>query len=416
MKDYLPNAEHRVCARHIYANWRKKHRAHDWQKKFWAVAKAANKQDFNYYKAKLAQETPEGAQDIMRNDPQHWARAFFDVGSYCESVDNNLCESFNHAIVDARFYPIISMMEKIRTKIFTRIQQQRDKGSKFHGKICPSIFKKLQAAIARTQYMEVLWNGKDGFEVKLLTGRRRQYTVSLENRTCSCGYFQLSGLPCAHAITAIYKCGKLVDDYIAPCYSVSVFNQIYEHCLQPVEGEEMWPISQNPRPQAPGYVRMPGRPKKNARKREETEQPKGKKMSKHGTIIVCSLCKTPGHNKSGCKSNPERGNRKFHHLKKPTKTKKATEQPTAGAGTSQASAPTGKPPATRAKVGSVPVNKPANKFKPPRTKHAAAAGTSSHAAAGTSSQVAPGTGRGKKRGRPASSIPSYSYFTCSGNY
>jgi hypothetical protein len=65
MKDFVPAAQHRMCARHIYANWRKKHRAHEWQKKFWPVAKAANKQDFNYYKAKLAQETPEGAKDIM---------------------------------------------------------------------------------------------------------------------------------------------------------------------------------------------------------------------------------------------------------------------------------------------------------------------------------------------------------------
>jgi hypothetical protein len=114
MKDFLPKAEHRMCARHIYANWRKKHRAHEWQKKFWAVAKASNQQDFNYYRANLAQETPEGAKDMMRTEPVHWARAFFPVGSKCESIDNNLCESFNHAIVDARFYPIISMQEKIR--------------------------------------------------------------------------------------------------------------------------------------------------------------------------------------------------------------------------------------------------------------------------------------------------------------
>ena len=54
---------------------------------------------------------------MMRTEPVHWARAFFPVGSNCESVDNNLCESFNHAIVDARFYPIISMQEKIRKKL-----------------------------------------------------------------------------------------------------------------------------------------------------------------------------------------------------------------------------------------------------------------------------------------------------------
>ncbi|CAM0943038.1 unnamed protein product [Alopecurus aequalis] len=34
MRDYLPNAEQRICARHTYANWRKKYMAHEWQKKF----------------------------------------------------------------------------------------------------------------------------------------------------------------------------------------------------------------------------------------------------------------------------------------------------------------------------------------------------------------------------------------------
>ena len=168
--------------------------------------------------------------------------------------------------------------------------------------------------------MEVLWNGKDGYEVKLLTGRKRQYTVSLENRICSCGYFQLSGLPCSHAITAIYKCGQLVEDYIAPCYSVSVFKQIYDHCLEPVQGEESWPISDKPRPQAPGYVRMPGRPKKNARKREEHEKPKpSNKMTRHGTVIKCGLCGAKGHNRSGCPKNPDRAKKKNAHLKKTTK-------------------------------------------------------------------------------------------------
>ena len=54
MKDYLPDAEHTMCAGHIYADWRKKHRSHELQKNFWAIAKASNRQDFNYYKAKLA--------------------------------------------------------------------------------------------------------------------------------------------------------------------------------------------------------------------------------------------------------------------------------------------------------------------------------------------------------------------------
>jgi hypothetical protein len=41
-----------------------------------------------------------------------------------------------------------------------------------------------------------------------------------------------------------------------------------------VEGEEMWPISEKPRPIASGYVKMPGMPTKNAR-REEPEKHQG---------------------------------------------------------------------------------------------------------------------------------------------
>jgi hypothetical protein len=120
-----------MCARHIYANWRKKHRDHELQKLFWAIAKSGNREDFNYHKAKLAQKTHDGAKDIMKTDPKHWARAYFPVGSNCESVDNNLCEAFNHAIIESRFYPIISMLEKIREKITLRVQENRTGLGKF---------------------------------------------------------------------------------------------------------------------------------------------------------------------------------------------------------------------------------------------------------------------------------------------
>jgi hypothetical protein len=48
-------------------------------------------------------------------------------------------------------------------------------------------------------------------------------------------------------------------------------------------------------------------------------------MSKHGTIIVCSLCGTSGHNKSGCAKNPEREKKKNPHLVK-TSNKRKTPQ------------------------------------------------------------------------------------------
>ena len=210
--------------------------------------------------------------------------------------------------------------------MYVRIQEQRSKCDKWHATVCPNIFKKLQGNIKRTQFCEVLWNGKDGFEVKHLTGRGRRYTVNLERKTCSCGYLQLAGLPCCHAICAIYKSGRKIEEFIHPCYYIETFKKIYEHCLQPVEGEECWPVSRNPRPVAPGYIAMPGaRKKNNDRRREEGEAPKGKKLSKHGIQITCGSCGGKGHNKGSCSKNADRNKKTKAFLGKRGKKQRSTE-------------------------------------------------------------------------------------------
>ena len=62
---------------------------------------------------------------------------------------------------------------------------------------------------------------------------------------------------------------------------------------------------------------MPGRPKKNHRRREVGEAPKGKKLSKHGCKIKCGHCGNTGHNKSSWSKNPEKGNKKNYFLNRP---------------------------------------------------------------------------------------------------
>jgi len=77
VKELVPNVEHRMCARHIYANWRKKYTNKKLQKKWWRCAKAPCRTLFNLYRAYLAQETLEGAEDMMNTSPEHWSKAFF---------------------------------------------------------------------------------------------------------------------------------------------------------------------------------------------------------------------------------------------------------------------------------------------------------------------------------------------------
>ena len=148
--------------------------------------------------------------------------------------------------------------------------------------------------------------------------------MNLERFTCSCRYWDLSGLPCCHAISAIYTVKKELDDFIAPCYRIDVYDQVYSHVLQPVEGKESWPVAPNPRPFPPKKKKMPGRPKVE-RRREEQEKPKGNKLSRKGVRGKCSSCGGGDHNKRKCTSNPDVV-REHAHQKKQAKSARKKQQ------------------------------------------------------------------------------------------
>ncbi|WVZ64352.1 LOW QUALITY PROTEIN: hypothetical protein U9M48_013885 [Paspalum notatum var. saurae] len=306
--ELAPNAEHRMCARHIYANWRKKHTDKELQKKWWGCAKASCRTLFNLRRALLAQETPEGARDMMKTSPEHWSRAFFKLGSNCDSVDNNLCETFNNSIMESRFLPVISMNEAIRRKIMVRIQENRAKAEKWTGTICSNIFRKLKINIERSRNCYVLWNGKDGFEVT--EKKDKKYNVNLEQRVCTCTGNLLVYLAVMPLVASTRRQGNWM--ITLPLASLLVYMKTYDHVLQPVQGADNWPISDIPRPRPPAYVKMPGRPK-TERTREQGEAPKGIKLSKIGIKMSCCAKKTT-HNARTCPKNPEAGKKKNAHI------------------------------------------------------------------------------------------------------
>ena len=71
IQHWAPLAEHRNCARHLYANWRKKFKKKEWQKRWWKCAKASCPLLFNMARTRLAQFTREGAHALINTDPSH---------------------------------------------------------------------------------------------------------------------------------------------------------------------------------------------------------------------------------------------------------------------------------------------------------------------------------------------------------
>ncbi|KAL0428872.1 UNVERIFIED_CONTAM: hypothetical protein Sradi_0513200 [Sesamum radiatum] len=126
LKDLVPDSEHRFCVRHMYENFKMKWKSVELKEYFWKAASTANKREFENFMKKIEELDPKIKPDVetasewlKKISPEHWARSHFPVHSKCDILVNNLCESFNNYILEARDKPIISMIEWIRTRLMS---------------------------------------------------------------------------------------------------------------------------------------------------------------------------------------------------------------------------------------------------------------------------------------------------------
>ncbi|GKE97500.1 hypothetical protein Tco_0020851, partial [Tanacetum coccineum] len=76
VKDVMPNAEHRQCARHNYENFRKQYHSLEYRQLFWAASKASYPQLFNKIMDKIKSANPNAHKYLMDKNPKTWSKAF----------------------------------------------------------------------------------------------------------------------------------------------------------------------------------------------------------------------------------------------------------------------------------------------------------------------------------------------------
>ncbi|KAF9613939.1 hypothetical protein IFM89_013474 [Coptis chinensis] len=122
----------------------------------------------------------------------------------------------------------------------------------------------------------------------------KRYNVDLGKFECSCIEWQMSGIPCAHAVAVIRK--KRVEKwsrYCSPYFSVEAFRRTYANYLYPLENIEDWEEIDEPEELVlpPEVASKVGRPRKQ-RIRGDDEPPKTRRK--------CTKCGELGHNPITC--------------------------------------------------------------------------------------------------------------------
>ncbi|GKV04670.1 hypothetical protein SLEP1_g16796 [Rubroshorea leprosula] len=185
---------------------------------------------------------------LMQYDPKHWCKTFFDTHSKCDAIDNNMCETFNECILDARQKAALSLLEDLRWKCSKRIiAKQAFVDKSFVGEFGPKVWEKIE-----------------------------------ERRVAMSRVWQLNGIPCKHAMLAIQHREKNFEYYVHPCYKRQAYINTYKNCIIPLDGMERWEELGMPSLDPPVQRKTTGRLKKK-RHLEDWEISNGFNISRKGT-------------------------------------------------------------------------------------------------------------------------------------
>ncbi|GKV48622.1 hypothetical protein SLEP1_g55420 [Rubroshorea leprosula] len=184
----FPSANHRWCARHIYYNFAK----------------------------------------IDRGD---------DCKIQCDSIDNNMGETFNSWILQARCKAPITMLNTIMDQCTVRLKEKHESVAKWNGDIAPRIRDKIEANLKLAFHCTQTCNG--GTQCKVIDEvTTYTHVVDLKDRTCTCRGWQISRIPCPHLLCSCKSNGWNLEYFIDDYYKKEAYLAAYGTSLECIRGEE----------------------------------------------------------------------------------------------------------------------------------------------------------------------------------
>ncbi|XP_049414752.1 uncharacterized protein LOC125877524 [Solanum stenotomum] len=269
------------------------------KKLMWWCAWSTYGEEFNDQLTILGTVSEMAAKELIGYPPQKWCRAYFDTKCKNQMVDNNFTESFNKWILEARHKPIIKMLEEIRVKVMKLLKDREEECRNWRDQISPYAKDLLTDYREIAQGCEIHFNGDFGYEVH---EGEDKHTVNLQLKRCTCRVWDLTGIPCSHAIKALIYQKKNPMSEVHWWYSKEAYMLVYMHKLQPVRGEKFWKVKPEHAMEPPEIHKMVGRPKlKRKREKDEARKREGAwSSSRKGLLMTCGYCCNRGHNIKTC--------------------------------------------------------------------------------------------------------------------
>ena len=153
------------------------------KKKFWLCAWSTFPEEFKDNLQKLGEVSEKAAEDLLKYPPHTWCRAYFSSRYKSYMVDNNISESFNATIINARHKPIVSMLEEIRLYCINKIKDNMKASEKWYNEWSLSSMEMYQYNRDNASGCLIVFNRDVGYEIGEGADK---HTVFLDKQLYTC--------------------------------------------------------------------------------------------------------------------------------------------------------------------------------------------------------------------------------------
>lgn len=239
VEEFLPKAVYRQCCLKIFTQMVKRFPTAPVEHFFWSACRSTSATSFNKYMDLIHNESEECHDWLLQTDWSSWALFTIPKWVKCTCVTLSITDklrNYLHLYLEMSIASRFVAIACLTAELFER--RRMEVWNWYKEKVTPTVREVIKDRTIDGQCFVLV--EENGPRLKLTDTTSKIFDLNMEAQSCSCGLWQISGIPCAHACKGIQLIMGNVEEYVDNMMSVQNFCSMYAPGMMPFPEKHAW--------------------------------------------------------------------------------------------------------------------------------------------------------------------------------
>ncbi|KAH9769251.1 SWIM-type domain-containing protein [Citrus sinensis] len=239
VEDFLPKTAYRQCCLKIFTEMVKRFSTAPVEHLFWSACRITSATSFNKYMDLIHHQSQECHDWLLQTDWSSWALFTIPKWVKCTCVTLSITDklrNYLHQYLEMSIASRFVAIARLTAELFER--RRMEVWNWYREKVTPTVREVIHDRTIDGQRFVLV--EENGTRLKLTDTTSIIFDLNMEAQSCSCGLWQISGIPCAHACKGIQLSMGNVEEYVDNIMFVQNFCSMYAPGMMPLPEKHAW--------------------------------------------------------------------------------------------------------------------------------------------------------------------------------